>query len=1223
MQQHSRRIPSAAPVVQRAWPPGMSRRSAMYLTVLFGALLASLFAVAGSARAAVTVGSNITAFPNRDMAVVVGYEPDEELTVDVLRNGVVIGTTKGPAVETPEGIGLEVNHGPLGAPAPGDCWENYTPDIIGGDVIRVTTARGVDTMTVAGVDMTGDPVLVEGTDSVAVKGTASGLPLTDIAVEFRRDKPQPRFRRGPFLPVATATAGEWEATFRPSTTTSPEGLSTAQQRDIALNEASWSAVVDNVTETTISELGEPGGVAAGCTGSADPNAIGGGYTEPVNLASGDITLSGTARDTVTAVSVKVGALAAKDATLSETATGGVKTWTLALTKAELEPLPDGSVTIIPSFDTIAGGTRSMLKDTVAPELPTATPLPGTYTSAQNVTLRRAAAENPLSKVHYEIGGAAVPDPDASSFAYTTQIAVSATQTIKARVIDPAGNPGPVAEFVYRIGTPPPPPTSLNVTEGAKSAKLTWTAAGGATGYNVYRDGGTTAVNATPTAATSYTDGNLAEGQHSYTVKSVDGNGFESTTGATGSFTLAAPGTPGGLTANAGNAQVGLSWTRNTDADLAGYIIKRNGTELVRIAESQAAFTDTGLTNGTPYTYTIAAADDAGNVSADSAAVQATPEQPADTTPPPAPTVNPASATYTSAQSVTMSSSEAGAVIRYTVGQGTAVPVDPTGASTQYTAAMPVGSSQVIKAAAFDAAGNRSAITQRNYTINTATTPPPATRTFVRGVNFNGGAVTIDGNAWQGHRTGALAPNLTQNGTFFANQAVTLNPATDATRASMIRSSTFSRTLSINLTSVTAGNYEVGVYVWEDNATQTYTLNVEGAAQTVVSGAAGRWQKLTFNRPVSDGTITITTSGGDANVSGIEVFRTATGTTTPPPADTTPPPAPSVNPATGTYTSAQSMTASNTEAGVTTRYTVGNGTTVPADPTATSALYSGAVAMDSSRVVKVAAFDAAGNRSPITQRNYTITIATPDTTPPPAPTVNPASGTFTSATSMTASNTEAGVTTRYTVGNGTTVPADPTATSTQYSGAVAVNTSQVVKVAAFDAAGNRSAVTQRNYTINTTTTPPPTATRTFVRGVNFNGGAVTIDGNAWRGHTTAAPAPNLTQNGWLFANQAVTLNPATDATRASMIRSSTFGTALNIGLTGTTAGTYEVGVYVWEDNASETFTLNVEGAGQSVTSGAAGRWQKVTFTRPVSDGTITITTSGGGANLSGIEVFRVS
>ena len=89
-------------------------------------------------------------------------------------------------------------------------------------------------------------------------------------------------------------------------------------------------------------------------------------------------------------------------------------------------------------------------------------------------------------------------------------------------------------------------------------------------------------------------------------------------------------------------------------------------------------------------------------------------------------MNPATGTYTAAQSVSMADTEAGAVVRYTVGAGTAVPADPTATSTQYTAPISVGTSQVVKAAAFDAAGNRSAITQRNYTISAA--PTGGTRT---------------------------------------------------------------------------------------------------------------------------------------------------------------------------------------------------------------------------------------------------------------------------------------------------------------------------------------------------------------------------------------------------------------------------------------------------------------------------------------------------------------
>jgi len=92
----------------------------------------------------------------------------------------------------------------------------------------------------------------------------------------------------------------------------------------------------------------------------------------------------------------------------------------------------------------------------------------------------------------------------------------------------------------------------------------------------------------------------------------------------------------------------------------------------------------------------------------------------DTTPPPAPAVSPASGTYSSAQSVTMTDSEAGAVIRYTVGTGTSAPADPTASSPAYGGAISVASSSVVKAAAFDAAGNRSAITRRDYTISSGT-----------------------------------------------------------------------------------------------------------------------------------------------------------------------------------------------------------------------------------------------------------------------------------------------------------------------------------------------------------------------------------------------------------------------------------------------------------------------------------------------------------------------
>ena len=703
--------------------------SALTGTLAFAALPALATA---PATAGVTIGENITAFPNRDMVVAVGYQAGETLDVRVIRNGVVIGQTSGPAVSTPEGVGLEVNHGPLGDALPGDCWNGVTPNILGGDVIEVTTPRGVDTMTVTNLDFTGDPQ-VGPSGEVFVEGQASTADGTRLAagafiVEFRRDKPEPRFRRGPFNPVYQGDTGTlWRATFTPSTTTSSEGLTTEQQRDIALNEASWMAVADRITETTIAEHGEGGGPAAGCESApAEPNAIASGYESPINIASGDMVLSGTAREGVVNVSITVGSLAPKDAVLSANTTG-VKTWTLTVPKAELETLPDGNVILASSFDGLAGASRTVLKDMVAPLAPTASPGSGTYAGTQNVALNKPAGEQ-LSKVYWEIGTANVPDPDRFSNAYATQIAVSSSQTIKARVIDPAGNPGAVAAFDYKIGTPTAAPTNVTATEGAGSARVSWTAVTGAVGYNVYRDGATTPVNSTPVTGTSLTDSPLAEGTHTYVVRALESNGVESAASAPATVTLAAPAVPRGLTATAGDARVTLGWTGNTETDIAGYRIYRDGaaTALATTAESARSYVDTGLTNGTTYTYAISAVDDAGNESGRTGVVQGTPTAAASVAPA-APSVSPASGSYTTAQSVTMAAAT-GTTIRYTVGTGTTVPADPTATTgTVYSGPVSVSASSIVKAIAVNSSGQTSPVTRRDYTISTGTSTP-TTRT---------------------------------------------------------------------------------------------------------------------------------------------------------------------------------------------------------------------------------------------------------------------------------------------------------------------------------------------------------------------------------------------------------------------------------------------------------------------------------------------------------------
>ncbi|MEJ1241851.1 Ig-like domain-containing protein [Chryseolinea sp. T2] len=153
------------------------------------------------------------------------------------------------------------------------------------------------------------------------------------------------------------------------------------------------------------------------------------------------------------------------------------------------------------------------------------------------------------------------------------------------------------------------------------------------------------------------------------------------------------------------------------------------------------------------------------------------------------------------------------------------------------------------------------------------TPPVMATTFYRAININGAALTIDGNSWVSS-TGAA--NFSFAGATFANQSVTLNPATDANRATMIRSSAYGN-VTANMSAMPSGYYKVFIYVWEDNGAETFSVNVEGTAAVTNynSGTAGTWAKLgPFIRNVTDGTLNIATTGGTANVSGIEVYTTS-------------------------------------------------------------------------------------------------------------------------------------------------------------------------------------------------------------------------------------------------------------------------------------------------------------------------------------------------------------
>jgi hypothetical protein len=143
--------------------------------------------------------------------------------------------------------------------------------------------------------------------------------------------------------------------------------------------------------------------------------------------------------------------------------------------------------------------------------------------------------------------------------------------------------------------------------------------------------------------------------------------------------------------------------------------------------------------------------------------------------------------------------------------------------------------------------------------------------FFRGINLNGPPVVIDGHRWEGGDSN----HLESHDRAFEDQSVPLMPETDPERAQMIRSSRWNSQADLKVTAIPPGAYTVFVYVWEDNNSETFSVFVDGeeVLHDYVSGPAGTWKRLgPWRVSVRSGTIRLTTRGGIANLSGIEIWK---------------------------------------------------------------------------------------------------------------------------------------------------------------------------------------------------------------------------------------------------------------------------------------------------------------------------------------------------------------
>lgn len=249
--------------------------------------------------------------------------------------------------------------------------------------------------------------------------------------------------------------------------------------------------------------------------------------------------------------------------------------------------------------------------------------------------------------------------------------------------------------------------------------------------------------------------------------------------------------------------------------------------------------------------------------------------PLDTTAPSVPTNVVAASTTHSSVSLTWSASTDNiGVTGYDVLRSNVV-VGST-ASTSFTVTgLSPSTTYTFAIRAKDAAGNLSAASQP-VSVTTDAETDPGTPVFVKGINFNGGAVTVEGNSWLAENAAGVTmtpPILRHSGN------MSFTPAVDTQTSAMLNSDIFSgKSFSINL-KIANGSYEVYLWTVENFKSNYRSFHIKLEGTQVTSSPIGslplrEWRKHgPYNVTVKDGNLNmeLIRVTGDPMLTGMAVY----------------------------------------------------------------------------------------------------------------------------------------------------------------------------------------------------------------------------------------------------------------------------------------------------------------------------------------------------------------
>jgi hypothetical protein len=643
---------------------------------------------------------------------------------------------------------------------------------------------------------------------------------------------------------------------------------------------------------------------------------------------------------------------------------------------------------------IIGWTMTSSAAGTAAATPTFSPVAGTYTTTQTVTISDTSSS---ATIYYTTNGTT---PTTSSTKYTAPITVSSTQTVQAIAVATGFTQSAMGSATYTITQAAATPTFSPVA-GTYTTTQTVTISDTSSGATIYyTTNGTTPT----TSSTKYTAPITVSSTQTVQAIAV-ATGFTQSAVGSATYTITQAAATPTFSPVAGTYTTTQTVTISDTSSGATIYYTTNGTTPTT---SSTKYTAPITVSSTQTVQAIAVATGFTQSAVGSATYTIT--QAAAT-----PTFSPVAGTYTTTQTVTISDTSSGATIYYTTNGTT-----PTTSSTKYTAPITVSSTQTLKAIATATGFTQSAVGTAAYTISSGSNVISLGNGFTAGAMVLNGKSTLNGtrlrltdgttgdaaSAWynspvniqqftanfsfqvtggtnptadgftfaiQGGSSSAIGPSgaglgyggsggipnslavkfdlYNNNGEGFDSTGLYVNGVVPTTPAVDMTSS------GVNLHSTDIFNVQMSYD--GTNLTMTITDATSNATFTKT------WP-LNIPATVGANTAFVGFTGGTGGNTAIQEIINLTMTSTTAPIAATP----TFSPAAGTYATTQTVTISDATSGSSIYYTT-NGAT----PTTSSTKYTAPITVSNSQIVQAIAVATGFSQSAVASSSYTITTGT--------------------------------------------------------------------------------------------------------------------------------------------------------------------------------------------------------------------------------------------------------